>query len=312
MVGVQFEPLDNGLDYLESVVTSLQGTPSPTDLKYAVLHLAAGVEVLLKARLLNEDWRLVFRNEDEANEDALAAGSFKSVGVYEALRRLRRIGVRIAEEQELAVGRSYQRRNALQHFGLTDTAEAIKSSSAITLNFLISFIGHELLPDDPEVVLPVLDSLRAGLQAIEGFVEVRLDSLKSFLETLEVVVTCPSCAQPSFVPGMCDCRFCFFSATGTEAAEEYLWSVLGESAYEAAKGRTGWSLHICPECGEEALVGGVIDHRRPNTYWCCFTEGWALHYSEMNECERCGMLASFGVDDMILCDACIQYIVEQD
>lgn len=130
MAGVQYEPLDNGLDYLESVVENLQGSPTPRELKYAALHLAAGVEVLLKARLLNEDWRLVFRDVDGADEDALAAGTFKSVGIYEAIKRLRQAGVRIGEDNERAVIRSYRRRNALQHFGLRQSAEAIKASSA--------------------------------------------------------------------------------------------------------------------------------------------------------------------------------------
>ena len=312
MVGVQYEPLENGLDYLESVVENLQGSPTHRKLKYAVLHLAAGVEVLLKARLLNEDWRLVFRDVDGADEDALAAGTFRSVGIYEAIRRLRHAGVRIEEDNKRAVIRSYQRRNALQHFGLSDSAEAIKSSGAATLDFLVSFIGAELLPEDPDVVLPVLESIKSGLQEIEGFVEVRLAGLKPHLDALEVVVTCPSCAQPTFVPGICDCRFCFYSSSGQEAAEEYVWSVLGESEYEAAKGRTSWSLHTCPECDEEAFVGGITDHRKPNLYWCCFAEGWALHYSEVSECERCGRLASHGWDDFIFCDDCFQYMLSQD
>jgi hypothetical protein len=306
MASVQYEPLENGLDYLASVVENLQGSPTPRELKYAVVHLAAGVEVLLKARLLNNDWRLVFTDVDRADEDALAAGTFKSVGIYEAIKRLRRAGVRIGEDDERAVIRSYQRRNALQHFGLSDSAEAIKASSARTLDFLVSFIGTELLPDDREVVLPVLESIRRGLQEIEGFVEVRLAGLKPQLKALAVLVTCPSCGQPAFIPGICDCRFCFYSSTGQEAAEEYVWSVLGESEYEAAKGRANWSLHACPDCGEEALVGGITDHRNPEMYWCCFEEGWALHYSEVNECERCGMLASRGIDDFILCDDCLQ------
>jgi hypothetical protein len=52
---VDFPPVTNGMDYLCSVVEHLTGNPQPRDLKYAVLHLQAAAEVLLKARLARED-----------------------------------------------------------------------------------------------------------------------------------------------------------------------------------------------------------------------------------------------------------------
>lgn len=47
-------------------------------LKYAVLHLAAGVEVLLKARLQYEHWSLVFAQPGTATREALAEAPFRS------------------------------------------------------------------------------------------------------------------------------------------------------------------------------------------------------------------------------------------
>lgn len=42
---VDYPPVPNGMDYLDSVVDHLSGEPKPRDLKYAVLHLQAGVIV---------------------------------------------------------------------------------------------------------------------------------------------------------------------------------------------------------------------------------------------------------------------------
>ncbi|MFD5074512.1 hypothetical protein [Streptomyces sp. NPDC058371] len=50
--GVDFPPVENGLDYLLSVVEHLARPPqdmTPRHLKYAVLHLQAATEVLLKS-----------------------------------------------------------------------------------------------------------------------------------------------------------------------------------------------------------------------------------------------------------------------
>lgn len=44
-----FGVLENGLDFLLSSLDYLSGDPKEKDLKYAVLHLSAGVELVLKA-----------------------------------------------------------------------------------------------------------------------------------------------------------------------------------------------------------------------------------------------------------------------
>jgi hypothetical protein len=47
---INFPPIQNGFDYLMSTVEHLRERPTARDLKYAVLHLQAAVEVLLKVR----------------------------------------------------------------------------------------------------------------------------------------------------------------------------------------------------------------------------------------------------------------------
>lgn len=68
---VDFRPVRNGMDYLLSTVTHLTGgqqPPGDRDLKYAVLHLHAATEVLLKARLVREHWSLVFSDPGKATK----------------------------------------------------------------------------------------------------------------------------------------------------------------------------------------------------------------------------------------------------
>ncbi|WP_244302586.1 hypothetical protein [Streptomyces viridosporus] len=62
---VDFPPVPNGIDYLSEVVTRLarpDAEVSPRDLKYAVLHLQAATEVLVKARLQIAHWSLVVKD----------------------------------------------------------------------------------------------------------------------------------------------------------------------------------------------------------------------------------------------------------
>lgn len=55
-VTLDFQPLNNGMDFLESAIAHLQDDDEPPNLKYAVLHLQAAAEVLLKVRLMRLTW----------------------------------------------------------------------------------------------------------------------------------------------------------------------------------------------------------------------------------------------------------------
>ncbi len=82
---IAFRPVQNGLDYLKSVIEHLRGEPDERDLKYAVLHLQAAVEVPLKVRLIREHWSLVFETPSAASRAALASGDFKSITLEDTL-----------------------------------------------------------------------------------------------------------------------------------------------------------------------------------------------------------------------------------
>jgi hypothetical protein len=133
---LHFELLENGLDYLLSAVEHLSDEEPPRNLKYAVLHLAAGVELIIKERLRRDDWRLLFADEKKASEQALARGSFRSVGPEEAIERLEdAAGIVLDPADESLLKSLRDRRNRLQHFAITDTSEAVTALTARVLGF---------------------------------------------------------------------------------------------------------------------------------------------------------------------------------
>ena len=91
---VNYPALENGLDYLYDVVRSLvtdKGQlPDPRTLKYVVLHLQAGVEVLLKVRLQSEHWSLVFKKPENVSSARFGSG-LESCTTDDALTRLKQI-----------------------------------------------------------------------------------------------------------------------------------------------------------------------------------------------------------------------------
>ncbi|MBR7837390.1 hypothetical protein KDL01_29190 [Actinospica durhamensis] len=129
---VHFPPIENGLDYLCSVVDHLVKTggesPGARDLKYAVLHLQAAVEVLLKARLQAENWTLVFKVPSTAVRAKFESGEFESCSTQETLARLKSIvGLEFAAKDVTALNKLRGDRNALQHYGLTASGPATEA-----------------------------------------------------------------------------------------------------------------------------------------------------------------------------------------
>jgi hypothetical protein len=111
---VEYPPLVNGLDYLESVVEHLQGEPTSRNLKYAILHLVAGIEVVLKARLSLEHWSLVFEHPGSATTEAWRAGEFKSCSILQAHDRLVEIvGIDVPGSARHTIRALQEKRNRL-------------------------------------------------------------------------------------------------------------------------------------------------------------------------------------------------------
>ena len=288
MENVSFPPLENGLDYMESAVELLADTPDQRDLKYAVLHIAAAIEVLLKMRLEQEHWSLIFSKIDLATRERHTAGDFHSVTVDDAITRLQNVAGVSFLESELAVIKAIgQKRNRLQHLGLIDSSSAVRASTGEALNFLLSFIDRQfrgVVGRQTDPVEAVLDRIRGHLAGIRELVEARLKELAPLLAEQDVVLECPLCLQPTLTLGEeCRCLFCVYESSPAEMAEQYVTTILRITQYEVVKDGGIWPIHDCPSCDQMAvLVSQVVDpldhvevswHDRAPHYWVCFAEG---------------------------------------
>lgn len=326
---VDFSPLENGLDYMESAVEHLQGNPTSRDLKYAVLHLAAAIEVLLKMRLVREHWSLIFEDVRAATLAKYNGGDFKSVGAMDALTRLTNIAsISISEGGEIRVRAIVDKRNRLQHFGLVDSVEAVQSVTARALDFLITFVSAQLRDADAaptNAVEVTLDRIRGGLAEIESLVNERMTSLSLALSQQHFVVTCPECSRSALtLDDSCRCLFCLYEATPEVAANEYVSKVLGISEYTHVKDGGIWPVVECPSCSRVALVEDVTDSvtfesgsaegREAFKSSVCFAgcEGWT--FGELGSCLKCGQLTVINdeEEDIRICADCMEYMLSKD
>lgn len=199
---VEYTLLSNGLDFIVSALNYLNGSPSKRDLKYAVLHLCSGIELVLKERLQWEHWSLIFNDPSKANKTDYKAGDFTSVSFKDCIERLVNIcGLNITDRQKIKLLRFRDKRNRFEHFGIVESVEAITASDAEAMNFLIDFIISELHPEDlDEGDAETLAAIRQKLSDFSKFVFKRMRIIKKDLDKVStVIVACPSCFQDALL-----------------------------------------------------------------------------------------------------------------
>lgn len=315
---ISFPPLPNGLDYLESVVKHLRDGPEPRDLKYAILHLQAATEVLLKVRLMREHWALVFKNPDKAKQSALSTGDFQSVGLQETLIRLNGIAVvDLPPQHRDGFLRLSDERNKLQHYGLTSGSQGIQSLVGLVLDGLLCFIRDHLRPGATDEEREVLDETQELIQEerdrIDLLVEAISKRITPELDKLDPVVSCPDCRQMALVvDDPLRCHFCERVWTPNEAAAEYASEIVGVSWHDVTEGAVS-ACRRCPYCGSETLVGPASTRNDPSaTYWICFNCQECPAYARLDACLKCGELMEMDEESGTVCQSCLDWVVYKD
>ncbi|MGW1395699.1 hypothetical protein ACWD6Q_29025 [Streptomyces nigra] len=303
---MDFLPVPNGIDYLSEVVSRLARPDedvTPRDLKYAVLHLQAATEVLVKARLQIAHWSLVVKDVSKCTKEKYDEGKFESATIAESMRRLVDVvGLPIEKSDSEAVEELGKLRNRLQHWGLQETVALVEKQAASVLDFLMRFVDEQLIPELGEEQIASLQGemnlVRHGVRKIGTYVETRRARLRDELkERADRTVRCPSCHEWALVVDQEDskCHFCSRAWGSGQLAYAYEESFeSGTIADEVASGD-------CPECWNRTLIIGVRtasapDQRIDMCFTCaevftglrvCTCSEWFLPRAEEDICRRC-------------------------
>lgn len=301
---IEFTLLENGLDFISSAVEHLGAGSSKRSLKYAVLNLAAGVELILKERLRRESWELIFADPEKANEHDYKRGDFKSVGLESAIKRLEsECDVEFEESARRSLRTIQDKRNRIQHFNMVDSASAIIATTAKVLEVVVDFIRQELSDDKlTESENGLLKRVRTRLGQLKEFVSVRANNIQTSLKSAYAVLPCPSCQQEALtVDDGDECLFCGYKAEGNNAASAYAIDVLGVT-WRDLKDGADWPVGICPACDWNACVETGADG---SDGYLCFHCGERWAKGNLHKCGRCGRWMNSDKNDSGVCDACI-------
>lgn len=128
----------SAFDFLKQARKDLEAKKS----KYAVVHFATAIELILKARLLKEHWALVVAVSGDADREAFRNGTAKTVTVDQAIKRLENVaGQHLPHGAAEAFKVIAAHRNRMIHFfheAASDEAEE-KVRAQVTAELLLGW-----------------------------------------------------------------------------------------------------------------------------------------------------------------------------
>jgi hypothetical protein len=225
---VKFDLLENGLDFVNEGLQVINATSNNKRLKYSIIHLCSGIELIFKEILIKKDWKLIFSEPTDAKEELLQTGNFDSVTFNQAINRLEnKCKVPISQDDKKILLELRKKRNRIEHFKIDETVSAIKSTCSDVLNFLIPFIDQNIDIDKvSHISKKYIDNLPIELSKFNAYVTKRNQRIKLLSEQKLkkgfTAIKCPRCFQKElFIDEHLKCLFCNFTSSPESLVMEY-------------------------------------------------------------------------------------------
>ncbi|WP_343898746.1 hypothetical protein [Chitinophaga japonensis] len=301
---MKFDILENGLDYVKSGTEHIIKEHDFTAYKYAILHLSAGVELILKDRIRREHWTLIFDNINQAKYSLLSSGDFKSIDFETILNRLVNICVIEISDKDIRILKDLRNlRNKIQHFEFTINVQAVRSVCSKVLSIVLNFVNTNFERKHLSISAKnYIDELRELQGKFSEYVKLRTAQIKELLTQAAKkgkIEICPMCRQPALIINEEHCAFCGYTDAPENIAVLYAENILDESAHIAAMHGGEFPVYDCPYCEcTDTMV-------KKNDEFICFNCGVQSHETDFCYCCECGELFLKKDDeDIEICETC--------
>lgn len=298
--------LENGLDFIYSAVKNiselndnclLKSEHKNRIIKYVVLHLYSGIELVLKNILFAVHWSFVFADLDKAERSLLETGNFISIGGKGLIKRLENLcSIKLTSNEAKALEGLRNKRNRIEHFNIKENSFSVESSINKCVALLVRVLNEYYDIDKMNVaekeLLQKICVLLGKTQkhyddAIIIANRVLVELRRQYDENL-IVMNCPSCGEGFLVKKPDEetkCIFCGYEPSAEEVADCYINDIMQFLGYEYKRN----PLFECHECGQETLV---LDYE--NGKAICFSCNFEFDIKNFKRCNEC--LQPFYVD----------------
>lgn len=307
---IKMDLLENGLDFIDNSLKPILYSKNQHDLKYSILHLSAGIELVLKEILKNEHWSFIFEDINKASLNKLNSGDFVSAAFETIITRVTNIAQVDIPESSLNRIRTIKKiRNKMEHFSFNENPYALRSTVSKVLCDILDIIKNNIdINSYPKDIITVYKDMILKTSKIEGYVKIRMTELENKLKELKEnkikIVECPKCHQVTFpLNEDLKCLFCEYHDTPEQVAKDYLEEVLGISIYATIKDGGDNPICECPECESETMI--ILDDNSS----LCFNCFKRINSENLSYCSDCGNIIEVNknndYDDIYLCQTCI-------
>lgn len=193
----------NALDFVVRATEDLWSATQPTqrELKYSTIHLYEAIEILLKARLMQEHWSLVLVDREIGKKTYNGLlGKFRSVDYKVAKERLANVsGIDIEGRADRAFDELGDLRNRFVHFECSERPEIVLSIQLRGWHYVLALLEDGFLDPLDAEERAILGQASSAMHRSEAFLETRFEEVEEEIDAQRgagrLVATCPKCAQ---------------------------------------------------------------------------------------------------------------------
>lgn len=267
----EFSLLENAMDFIHEAIVNAKKLDKYS-LKYSVLHLSAGFDLVIKYLLVKEHWTLIFSDLKYASKEKFISGDFKSVNSEVGLERLQQIaGYNFDDKEMKSIRKLREYRNKLEHYGMSANALAVEDCVVkilILIYDLIEDSKSEIYEHD-EMAYTIYGHSIDELIGFDKFIEYRMKHLSNKLKDDYVyVLKCFRCDQKSVVVehGKVTCLCCNDICTVEDYILQYIdYELESLAEFVYYKENQDYVLQ-CQVCNEKTLL--KLSTSESSNYYC--------------------------------------------
>ena len=196
--GHETKILESAMDFIHKSIGELR-----QDLKYSIVHFHAGLELLLKARLIKEHWSLVFAKRGRISKIKFDSGNFMSVSFSDSINRINGVFGRreMTVKAEKAFRAVAKLRNKILHFYYDFKSEAHQRAVAKMQCRALRQIQLWLEATEDNSFKQFAKKIKAEASKWTEYLGVvydeKKDKIDSFRKEGFYIATCPACSHES-------------------------------------------------------------------------------------------------------------------
>jgi hypothetical protein len=250
---INLSMVDNGLDFILKSLDTID--KSDEDLKYSLLNLHAGIQLLLKEILYQEHWSLIFQKTESAKQEHLLTGELNSVNHETLIQRLKNIS-QLEFDKKLLDKMEWlkKERNKAEHYQFVVSSDVLKSNIVQLLTYLVPFLKSAMIEkgffssDDDR-----FSQIKDYLHTFDAYVSERLKLIEDDINAISVPLQCPVCNQETVDFTDETDAFCHFCDENLDGfTEEYIYHFVDR--YSSIKDGGEDPLMECPSCDFETFI----------------------------------------------------------